>query len=99
MTDEQKEFIAKALGELEDDYIEEAAGVSSGNGRFVWRRWMTVATACVCLLVGAGVVWDMRGSLTDGGSVVSPGEGVTLPEVEIEANNRTEDGQQSGQPG
>lgn len=99
MTDEQKDFIAKALGELEDDYIEEAAGVSSGNGRFVWRRWMTVAAACVCLLVGAGVVWDMWGSLTEGGSVVSPGEGVTLPEVEIEANNRTEDGQQSEQPG
>lgn len=88
MMEEKKDYIAEILEELDDEYIAEAAKISTGNGRFRWRRWMTVAAACVCLLIGAAIVWDIFYAPAGKGEITSSEKGITIPKAEVSLNKQ-----------
>lgn len=88
MMEEKKDYIAEILEKIDDEYIAEAAKVSTGNGRFRWRRWMTVAAACVCLLAGAAIVWELFYSPAGKGESTFSEKGVTIPKEEVSLNKQ-----------
>lgn len=99
MKEEKKELIAEILGEVSDEYIEEAViGVERERVSIVQRkRWIAVAAACLCVITAMLFLWDLpmfteEGGRSDGGTVAvretaPPQKGVTIPEMKVDLNS------------
>lgn len=99
MKEEKKELIAEILGEISDEYIEEAViGLERERVSIVQRkRWIAVAAACLCVVTAMLFLWDLPmftedGGRSGGGKVAvretdPPQKGVTIPEMEVDLNS------------